>query len=571
MTALWDGTQFNAVAGTPLGAADLNAAIQTRYPSTNPSNFIAAAVKNTGGTVVRNIVDKLGEMLSVKDFGAKGDGVNDDAIAFRAAVGSNRRIYVPPGTYTFKSTIIPYGTATDPACIEMRGLTDCWLIAYGATFLIDNSISSPVPVNTLTFTSNSKHCGILGGTFVGNATGLASSQENVAINFDSVTNITVRDVKITGTHLAAFTGVYGFDCLIDNVHCFNNALGLDIAHMENLTVRGCRFQANPSNPVTGVNHHYDTPTLADNNTTDETGLPRQLRGGVSNRIRVFDCVFDGFQNSIALEDTVGSVISRNTIRGVTTTLASGTSGVLLYLGTNAKNAGLVNSDTTIEDNDITGCGNTSGGTGAGVLIGANVVRVALRNNRIYENAGYGVAANSTVGVSGLTAMGNDFASRSGSVAQIAPYQPAIAGLIGANFGDIATGYNVSIRADATYMTTPINSSATGSVAYFTNNSNLSFADSAGTQRPTYGVTATNVTYVQAGSAAAYVALKDVAGVDCLQAGQTGVRIARGVSAWSATPPASQPTITGSRGGNVALASLLTALAATGLIVDGTSV
>lgn len=37
-----------------------------------------------------------------------------------------------------------------------------------------------------------------------------------------------------------------------------------------------------------------------------------------------------------------------------------------------------------------------------------------------------------------------------------------------------------------------------------------------------------------------------------------------------TAPATQQTPTGSRGGNAALASLLTALAATGIIVDGTS-
>jgi hypothetical protein len=35
-------------------------------------------------------------------------------------------------------------------------------------------------------------------------------------------------------------------------------------------------------------------------------------------------------------------------------------------------------------------------------------------------------------------------------------------------------------------------------------------------------------------------------------------------------PTTKPTVTGSRGGNAALASLLTALAAQGLIVDGSS-
>lgn len=45
----------------------------------------------------------------------------------------------------------------------------------------------------------------------------------------------------------------------------------------------------------------------------------------------------------------------------------------------------------------------------------------------------------------------------------------------------------------------------------------------------------------------------------------------GFGFFGATPPTTQPVVTGSRGGNAALASLLTALAATGIIVDGTTV
>jgi len=44
----------------------------------------------------------------------------------------------------------------------------------------------------------------------------------------------------------------------------------------------------------------------------------------------------------------------------------------------------------------------------------------------------------------------------------------------------------------------------------------------------------------------------------------------GLAFYGATAGVAQQTPTGSRGGNAALASLLTALAAVGLIVDGTS-
>ena len=44
----------------------------------------------------------------------------------------------------------------------------------------------------------------------------------------------------------------------------------------------------------------------------------------------------------------------------------------------------------------------------------------------------------------------------------------------------------------------------------------------------------------------------------------------GLGFWATTPPTSQPTVTGSRGGNAALASLLTILASYGLFIDGSS-
>jgi hypothetical protein len=49
-------------------------------------------------------------------------------------------------------------------------------------------------------------------------------------------------------------------------------------------------------------------------------------------------------------------------------------------------------------------------------------------------------------------------------------------------------------------------------------------------------------------------------------------IALGASfgAWGTTPPASKPNVTGAKGSNAALASLLTALAAYGLVTDSTS-
>ena len=62
--------------------------------------------KNDGtGAVVRTIKDKLGETVSVKDFGAVGDGVTDDTAAIQAAINAGGNLYWPSGNYVTTSNL----------------------------------------------------------------------------------------------------------------------------------------------------------------------------------------------------------------------------------------------------------------------------------------------------------------------------------------------------------------------------------------------------------------------------------------------------------------------------------
>ena len=64
------------------------------------------------GAINRPFNEKLEEIISVKDFGAVGDGVTDDTVAIQAAVNSvtNGTIYFPIGRYAIKSSIQIDGT-----------------------------------------------------------------------------------------------------------------------------------------------------------------------------------------------------------------------------------------------------------------------------------------------------------------------------------------------------------------------------------------------------------------------------------------------------------------------------
>jgi hypothetical protein len=107
---------FN-ISGTSLtftAAPPLNSAIEIKVPVnvTSLTNTDSSQiVYNQGGTgaVTTNVKAKLQEFVSVKDFGAVGDGVVDDTIAFQAAIDycktSGLILHVNPGTYKLTSTL----------------------------------------------------------------------------------------------------------------------------------------------------------------------------------------------------------------------------------------------------------------------------------------------------------------------------------------------------------------------------------------------------------------------------------------------------------------------------------
>ncbi len=58
------------------------------------------------GAITRTSSDKFGERVSVRDFGAIGDGLSDDTLAFQKALSAHDSIHVPNGTYLITATIV---------------------------------------------------------------------------------------------------------------------------------------------------------------------------------------------------------------------------------------------------------------------------------------------------------------------------------------------------------------------------------------------------------------------------------------------------------------------------------
>jgi hypothetical protein len=97
-------------------------------------HFVATGVGSGNGTALfsRTVQTRLRENVSLKDFGAVGDGVTNDTAAVQQcwnfAIANNRSVYVPAGVYRIGQTFIAYG-------MEIVG-------EAGATFkLLDNQPS----------------------------------------------------------------------------------------------------------------------------------------------------------------------------------------------------------------------------------------------------------------------------------------------------------------------------------------------------------------------------------------------------------------------------------------------
>lgn len=71
------------------------------------------------GAVARSAASKFGDVVSVKDFGAVGDGVTDDSIAVSSAIAhlfatDKNTLLFPDGTYHFSNpVVIAFGSASN--------------------------------------------------------------------------------------------------------------------------------------------------------------------------------------------------------------------------------------------------------------------------------------------------------------------------------------------------------------------------------------------------------------------------------------------------------------------------
>ena len=81
------------------------------------------------GAISRTVQSNLRDVVSVKDFGAVGDGVANDTAAFVAAIATGNKVYIPNGTYNIT-------TLTITTRVEIEGESQLGTIIQGDGDLI---------------------------------------------------------------------------------------------------------------------------------------------------------------------------------------------------------------------------------------------------------------------------------------------------------------------------------------------------------------------------------------------------------------------------------------------------
>jgi hypothetical protein len=103
-------------------------------------NYVSAAIlifQQVGaGAVTRTVLDELRDRVSVKQFGAQGDGVTDDTAAINAALAASKHVIVPAGL-----TLLVSATVTVPVStrLEFQGGAGSANGSYPSSYLVKKS------------------------------------------------------------------------------------------------------------------------------------------------------------------------------------------------------------------------------------------------------------------------------------------------------------------------------------------------------------------------------------------------------------------------------------------------
>lgn len=279
------------------------------------------------GAVPRSVQSKERDIVSVKDFGAQGDGVTDDTAAIQAAIDfiatTGGELVFPPGTYKILSQISK--TFADGISVSIRG--------YGAKIDATNAVT---PNAVLVLSGSRASSTALGATVFANsdtftvasASGI-SAGKFLLITSTDLWNPTrpyyykgeiVLAEKVVGTTITSAVPLYdGYTAATTTVHILN---------MPQITLEGLEIECNSD--VTALQMYYCRNPVVRNceiHGSRYAGMDVGYSfGGVIDSNLVYD-VWNGLVTGTSYGISVGSgqgcKVTNNTVYSARHSIASG--------------------------------------------------------------------------------------------------------------------------------------------------------------------------------------------------------------------------------------------------------
>ena len=186
---------------------------------TKPTSEQVTFLQTGTGATTRTVDAKLKDTVSVKDFGAVGDGVADDTAAIQAALNASSNIYLPSGTYK----------TTAPLLLNSNNI----ITGAGISSVIKNTTNLPV-IKSITPTgsriyfvggSNFKIEGNTAGVVVGS---IGLDMQN--ITYATWSNVWVNYIATGVRHGNGYSSYYNtyYSCIITS--CTNGIVNSQLGN-----------------------------------------------------------------------------------------------------------------------------------------------------------------------------------------------------------------------------------------------------------------------------------------------------------------------------------------------------